>query len=65
MKLMKSRVVSGFWNSTSIHSPPRLQLSHITADKKEIKNFPKLPSATSFIRKTLYEIPNLAKNVNL
>jgi len=25
-------------------------------DKKEIKNFPKLLSATSFIRKTLYEI---------
>jgi len=29
-----------------------LQL-HITADKREIKDFPKLPSATSFIRKTL------------
>ena len=26
---------------------------HITADKREIKDFPKLPSATSFIRKTL------------
>jgi hypothetical protein len=25
----------------------------ITADKKEIKDFPKLPSATSFIRKTM------------
>ena len=25
----------------------------ITADKRGIKNFPKLPSATSFIRKTL------------
>jgi len=25
----------------------------ITADKREIKDFPKLPSATSFIRKTL------------
>jgi len=23
---------------------------HITADKREIKDFPKLPSATSFIR---------------
>ncbi len=32
-------------------SPRRL-----TADKKEIKDFPKLPSATSFIRKTLYAI---------
>jgi hypothetical protein len=29
---------------------------HITADKREIRDFPKLPSATSFIRKTLYEI---------
>jgi len=28
----------------------------ITADKREIKNSPKLPSATSFIRKTLYAI---------
>ena len=28
----------------------------LTADKMEIKNFPKLPSATSFIRKPLYEI---------
>ncbi len=28
----------------------------ITADKREIKGFPKLPSATSFIRKTLGEI---------
>ena len=30
---------------------------HITADKREIKYSPQLPSATSFIRKTLYEIP--------
>jgi len=29
---------------------------HITADKKEIKDFPKLPAATSFICKMLYEI---------
>ena len=27
----------------------------ITADKREIKDFPKLPSATSFIRKPLCE----------
>ena len=27
-----------------------------TAYKREIKDFPKLPSATSFIRKTLYSI---------
>jgi hypothetical protein len=29
---------------------------HITADKREIKDFPKLPSATFFIRETLYAI---------
>jgi hypothetical protein len=28
-----------------------------TADKREIKDFPKLPSATSLIRQTLYAIP--------
>jgi len=33
-------------------SPPH----RLTADKREIKDFPKLPSATSFIRKPLYEI---------
>jgi hypothetical protein len=31
---------------------------HLTADKREIKDFPKLPSATSFIRKTLYDMPS-------
>jgi len=35
---------------------------HITADKREIKDFPKLPSATSFIRRTLSEM--LAKYKN-
>lgn len=40
-------------------SLPRLaSLGHITADKREIKNFPKLPTATSFIRRTLAEIMN-------
>ncbi|HAW50476.1 TPA: hypothetical protein DCX16_05975, partial [bacterium] len=33
-------------------------LGHITADKMEIKDFPNLPSATSFIRKPLDEIAN-------
>jgi hypothetical protein len=28
-----------------------------TADKREIKDFPKLPSATSFIRDALYAMP--------
>jgi hypothetical protein len=32
------------------------QNSRLTADKREIKDFLKLPSATSFIRKTLYAI---------
>jgi len=31
-------------------------LLRLTADKREIKDFPKLPSATSFIRKPLYAI---------
>lgn len=31
----------------------------LTADKREIKDFPKLPSATSFIPKTLSEIRRL------
>jgi hypothetical protein len=30
--------------------------AHITADKRKIKDFPKLPLATSFVRKTLGEI---------
>ena len=38
----------------SFREKDRVQL-HITADKREIKDFPKLPSATSFICKTLYE----------
>ncbi|MDI6850993.1 MAG: hypothetical protein QMD82_03535 [bacterium] len=33
-----------------------LPSGHITADKMEIKDFPKLPSTISFIRKTLSEI---------
>ena len=31
-----------------------------TADKREIKDFPKLPSATSFIRQPLSEMPAVA-----
>jgi len=34
---------------------------HITADKREIFDFPKLPSATSHIRKTLSETGGLIK----
>jgi len=31
---------------------------HITADKREIKDFPKFASSTSFIRNPLAEIPH-------
>jgi len=33
----------------------------LTADKREIKDFPKLPSATSFIREPLGEILPIRK----
>ena len=54
----------GVRNSASLRSLPRIRLGHITADKREIKDLPKLPSATSFILDTLYEIPNPARCVN-
>jgi len=41
----------GVWNSAV--APQLCSLGHIIADKKEIRDFPKLPSATSFIRKPL------------
>ena len=34
----------------------KLSQVHLTADKREIKDFPRFPSATSFIRGTLYEM---------
>jgi len=37
-------------------APCLASLGHLTADKREIKDFLKLPSATFFIRKTLSEI---------
>ena len=42
----------GVWNSAVASQP--CPSGHIIADKKEIRDFPKLPSATSFIRKPLY-----------
>ncbi|GAG64021.1 unnamed protein product, partial [marine sediment metagenome] len=33
---------------------------YITADKRKIKDYPKLQSVTSFIRKTLYDMAGLA-----
>jgi len=37
-------------------------LRRITADKRKIFDFPKLPSATSFIRKPLYISASAFKN---
>lgn len=34
----------------------------LTADKREIKDFPKLPSATSFIRDTLCAIKEVGED---
>ena len=54
MNLIKE--IGGVRNSAVASQP--CPSGHITADKREIKDFPKLPSATSFIRKTLYAILN-------
>ncbi len=49
--------LGGVWNSASLRSLPRLRLSHITADKREIKDFPKSrQGGTSFIRIPLSDI---------
>ena len=37
-------------------------VKHITADKREIKDFPKFPSATSYMLGTLYEINFITKS---
>jgi hypothetical protein len=47
-------------NSADTSYPCLALLGQLTADKGKNKDFPKLPSATSFIRKMLYEIPNPA-----
>ncbi|GEM_PF-5382939 len=54
---MKEKIsgFGGIRNSVSLRSLPRLRLGHITADKRLRYAPPKLPSATSFIRETLYE----------
>ena len=41
----------GVWNSAVASQP--CPSGHITADEKEIRDFPKLPWATSFICETL------------
>ena len=48
----------GLGHSVALRALPSLRSGHLTADKREIKNFPKLPSATSFIRETLGEFHN-------
>jgi len=55
-----SKESSGGVRNSAVASQP-CPSGHITADKREIKDFPKLPSATSFIRKTLSEMPKPAK----
>ncbi len=56
-----SKIFGGVRNSAVASQP--CPLGHITADKREIKDFPKLPSATSFIRKTLSEIVDFGHQV--
>ncbi len=55
MKNNKIRIDSGGVRNSAVASQP-CPSDHITDDKMEIKDFPKLPYATSFIRKTLYSI---------
>jgi len=43
-------------NVSATSCPCLASLGHLTADKREIKDCPKLPSATSFIRKPLGKI---------
>ena len=44
----------GLGHSAALRALPRLRLGHLTADKREIKDFPKSRQVgTSFIRKTL------------
>jgi len=43
----------------------KLLQQQITTDKGEIEDFSKLPLATSFIRKTLYEIADSSYKIEL
>jgi hypothetical protein len=52
--------MGGLGHSAVATLPCFASLGHLTADKRLRYAPPKLPSATSFIRKTLYEIPNPA-----
>jgi hypothetical protein len=51
---MQNKEIDGVRNSAVASQP--CPSGHITADKREIKDFPKLLTATSFIRETLYAI---------
>jgi len=48
--------LTGIPPNSSLLSVASILQGRLTAGKREIKDFPKLPSATSFIRKTLYAI---------
>jgi hypothetical protein len=50
-----------------VYSPENVRQLRTTADKSEIKDFPKLPPATSFIRKTIsrHVLPQLVPKVGL
>ena len=56
IKQTKNNIFSGLEHSAATPLPCLALLGHSTADKREIKDFPKLPSATSFIPKTLSAI---------
>jgi len=55
---VENKIFGGVRNSADLlrKSLPRLRLGHITADKRLRYAPPKLPSATSLIRKTLSAI---------
>jgi hypothetical protein len=57
LKNNRKGLISCGIRSSAVASQP-CPSGHITADKREIKDFPKLPSATPFICKPLYAIAN-------
>ena len=64
---MKSQELSILVHYNNVPSPNAAVASqpcpqgHITANKREIKDFPKLPSAASFIRKRYMKLLALGK----
>ena len=57
LKNIRKGLISGVARNSAVASQP-CPLGHIIVDKREIKDFPKLPSATPFICDTLYAIAN-------